>query len=124
MPTVPGSIERALVSRPDWSVPVSESAVAEMLAENTASRIQFSRNKEGKNCLLLFSSGDAYNVYGAVRLVRDYYGKEQFGRLREMAGAILLEETLMNLRKGAAQDGSRHKGAGGGGGVHGGRRVR
>src|SRR5258706_685560 len=124
------SLMRALVSHLDWSVPVSESAVAEMLAENTASRIQFSRNKEGKNCLLLFSSADEYNVYRdalaipstqhflqttgtwVFRLPLDdidqiwidpltkhdiYYEKEQFTRLREMAGGNLFRKELGHL---------------------------
>ncbi len=53
------SLMRAPVSRPDWSVPVSESAVGEMLATNAASRIQFTLSKDGKNCLLPFSGNDA-----------------------------------------------------------------
>jgi hypothetical protein len=133
------SLMRVLVSRPDWSVPVSESAVADMLAQNNASRIQFSRNKEGKNCLLLFSTGDAYDVYRQAlaipgtqhflqttgtwvfRLPLDeidqiwidpltkhdiYYEKEQFARLSEIARAVLVEEALVNLRTGTAQDGA------------------
>src|SRR5258708_33297596 len=82
MITVPESIEqwrnkqisglalmRALVSRPDWSVPVSESAAGEMLGTYAASRIQFTRSKDGKNCLLLFSASEAYNVYREANVI-------------------------------------------------------
>ena len=54
---------RSLVSHPAWWVPVSESAAAEMLSTNAASRIQYSRDPSGKNRLLLFSSSDTFQTY-------------------------------------------------------------
>lgn len=57
------ALMRLLVSHPAWSLPVSESAALEMMAENAASRIQYNRDPQGVNRQLIFSSPEAFAVY-------------------------------------------------------------
>ncbi len=76
MPTVPelivqwrnkqitGSVlMRALVSHQKWILPVSESAAVEMMATNAASRLQYNRDPQGVNRLMIFSSPETMTEY-------------------------------------------------------------
>jgi len=77
MPTIPelivqwrnkqingSNLMRALVSHKTWSIPVSEAAAVEMLAKtNEGTRIQYNRDAEGTNRVMLFSSSDTLNQY-------------------------------------------------------------
>jgi hypothetical protein len=49
---------RSLVSHQHWSIPISESAAIETLATNHASRIQYNRDPQGVNRLMLWSSDE------------------------------------------------------------------
>jgi SseB protein N-terminal domain len=132
---------RGLIGYGEWQVPISERALAQALGGNALPALQLTSDKEGKTCLLLFSSAPAYQRYGDAnadhstppqhfvtlpgstlfgasletvdRICIDpfspqdiFYDKPQFGRLREYAGAILVEEALTGLRHGQAKDGA------------------
>lgn len=57
------ALMRQLVSYTTWSLPVSESAAFEMMAENVASRLQYNRNSQGVNRQMIFSSAEAFATY-------------------------------------------------------------
>jgi hypothetical protein len=54
---------RLLVSHSGWILPVSESAAAEMLDTNAASRLQYNRDSKGVNRLMMFSSPETFTAY-------------------------------------------------------------
>jgi hypothetical protein len=130
---------RLLVAHPTWSLPISEAAVAEMLTTNQAGAIQFNRDENGRNRLLLFSSNDTYNLYAKAAgvsheqhfltttgtwvfslplddideilmdpLTTDYfsYKKAYYPTLKEIAGALPLDEDLRRLRAETAAPGT------------------
>lgn len=66
---------RGLVSYNAWEVPISEKTVAAALAENTMPSLQLSTSKEGKSCLMLFSSPAAYEVY---RVANSHASEQHF----------------------------------------------
>ena len=49
---------RSLVSHTTWSIPISEAAVAETLATNQLPAIQFNRDPNGVNRLMIWSSSE------------------------------------------------------------------
>jgi hypothetical protein len=57
------SLMRGLVSWNAWEVPVSEAAVKVALTEQALPSIQLSTARDGKACLLIFSTEAAYEVY-------------------------------------------------------------
>lgn len=54
---------RLLVSYPQWILPVSESAAAEMIDTNAASRLQYNCDAQGVNRLMMFSSPESFTAY-------------------------------------------------------------
>ena len=57
------ALMRGLVSFDKWNIPVSEDAVGAMLASNSNPSLQLFTDKDGNNCLLIFSSGEALGAY-------------------------------------------------------------
>ena len=54
---------RLLVSYGQWMVPISESAVGELLQQGVPSRVMFGRDRQGVSRLFIFSDCDAYGEF-------------------------------------------------------------
>jgi hypothetical protein len=124
---------RGLVSYNAWQIRVSEQSAIEAMATNSfPSLTLFIR--DGKKCLLAFSSGEAYDAYAKAMAVTEsqhlltlpglslidilqevdvfcvdpyspqdiFYEKDLFGRLKDMANAIRVEQAITALRQGTA----------------------
>jgi hypothetical protein len=76
------ALMRGLVEFSAWEVPISESAAGEALASNTMPSLQLSKNPDGKICLLLFTSTDAFQIYRKANAItiKQHFLKTQ-GRL-------------------------------------------
>ena len=54
---------RGLVSHPKWSVPISDNAAAQVLADATISAVQIHARPDGQKWLLIFSSSETLEAY-------------------------------------------------------------
>jgi len=71
---------RSLVSHSRWTIPISEEAAAETLAQNAVPRIQFNRDASGVNRLMLWSSSETFGNWAQrAKIEKEQYSLETTG---------------------------------------------
>jgi len=71
---------RSLVNHPHWTIPISEAAAVETLAQNAVPRIQFNRDPSGVNRLMLWSSSETFSNWARrAKIEKEQYSLDTSG---------------------------------------------